>query len=56
MHVEREAHRAKFWLAPVRLARSGGFNSAEILRLERLVTEQEQLLMRAWNEYFTATE
>ena len=24
VHIEREAHRAKFWLSPVRLARSGG--------------------------------
>jgi hypothetical protein len=25
--------KAKFWLAPVRLARSGGFGAAELLRL-----------------------
>jgi hypothetical protein len=30
IHVERDAHVAKFWLEPVRLARSGGFGRAEI--------------------------
>jgi len=56
VHVEREAYRAKFWLAPVRLARSGGFGAAELLHLERLVIEREQLLSRAWDEYFTTTD
>ena len=56
VHVEREANRAKFWLGPVRLARSGGFGAAELQRLERLVIEQEQLFLRMWDEYFTITE
>lgn len=56
VHIEREANRAKFWLDPVRLERSGGFGAAELLRLERLVIERQELLLRAWNEYFTATE
>jgi hypothetical protein len=50
VHVEREAHRAKFWLAPVRLARSGGFSAAELRQIERLVVEREELLLRAWDE------
>jgi len=56
VHVEREANLAKFWLDPVRLERSGGFGAAELLRLERLVVERLELRLRAWNEYFTATE
>ncbi|MBI2822983.1 MAG: DUF4160 domain-containing protein, partial [Acidobacteria bacterium] len=56
VHVERESNRAKFWLDPVRLARSGGFGAAELLRLERLVAERQQLLLRAWDDYFTITE
>jgi hypothetical protein len=56
IHVERDANRAKFWLAPVRLARSGGFGAAELLRVERLVVEREGLLLRAWDEYFTTPE
>ena len=30
VHVEAGAHVAKFWLAPVRLAWSGGFSEREI--------------------------
>lgn len=56
VHIEREAHRAKFWLSPVRLARSGGFGAAELLRLGRLVAEREALFLRAWDEHFTASE
>ena len=52
VHVERDASRAKFWLDPVRLARSGGFGPAELQQVERLVTAQAQLLLKAWNEYF----
>ena len=56
VHVERDANRAKFWLDPVRLVRSGGFGSAELQQVERLVIAREQLLLRAWNEYFIITD
>lgn len=56
VHIERDASRAKFWLAPVRLARSGGFGAAELLRLERIVSERQSALSEAWNEYFTNAE
>jgi hypothetical protein len=56
VHIEREANRAKFWLTPVRLARSGGFGPAELLRLERLANDRQSLLLEAWDEYFTAAE
>lgn len=56
VHVERDANRAKFWLAPVRLARSGGFGAAELLRIERLVIKRDSLFLRAWDEHFTTAE
>ena len=40
VHVEREANWAKFWLKPVRPARSGGFSAAELRRIERIVWQQ----------------
>jgi hypothetical protein len=52
IHVERDEDVASFWLDPVRLARSGGFRPAEMRDLARLVTEQRQTLMEAWNDYF----
>ena len=56
IHVERDTQRAKFWLYPVRLARSGGFGAAELQYLERLVIAREDLFLRAWNEYFIVTD
>ncbi len=40
-------HTAKFWLEPVRLQHSGGFGRNEINRLHKLVTEQQEHLLRA---------
>ncbi len=53
VHVERDDKVAKFWLDPVRLQRSGGFGSNEINRMQRLVDEHREELMRNWNEYFS---
>jgi hypothetical protein len=56
VHVERDANRAKFWLDPVRLARSGGLGAAELQQVERLVIARQQLLLGAWDEYFIITD
>ncbi len=52
MHVERDDNVAKFWLDPVRLQNSGGFRRTEINRIQRLVEENREDLLRSWNEYF----
>lgn len=52
IHVEREDKIAKFWLTPVRLHSSGGFNRTEISRMQKLVLKHRQQMMEAWNEYF----
>jgi hypothetical protein len=52
VHVERERFGAKFWLDPLRLERSRGFDRSEIQQLERLVAEEAAFLLRAWHEYF----
>lgn len=53
VHVERDAQMAKFWLTPVRLQDSGGFKRVELRRVERLVEENVEDLLRAWNEFFS---
>ena len=53
VHIERDADVAKFWLDPVRLQRSGGFGSSEINRIQKLVEERREELLRSWNEYFS---
>jgi hypothetical protein len=52
VHVERERYKAKFWLRPVRLQASGGFSRAEINRIQRVVQDRQEDLLRAWHEYF----
>lgn len=43
---------AKFWLEPVRVARSREFGRAELQRIQKLVTEHRQRLTEAWDDYF----
>jgi len=52
VHIERDGDIAKFWLKPVRLHSSGGFNRPEIARLTSLVIEHRTDLLVEWNAYF----
>lgn len=52
VHVQRDTAAAKFWLSPVALARSRGFQAQELTRLFHLVTENRGKFEGAWNEYF----
>jgi hypothetical protein len=53
-HVERDDNVAKFWLNPVRLETSGGFSRSEINRIQKLVEENRETLLRGWNAHFNA--
>ena len=55
IHVERDDKVAKFWLEPVRLERSGGFARREINRIQRVVEQNAEALLRSWNEYFESS-
>lgn len=52
VHVERDDRTAKFWLNPVTLQQSGGFDRHEILRIQKIVEEHEIRLVEAWNAFF----
>ena len=52
VHVERDDDEAKFWLRPVKLERSGGFNRQELRKIESLVGDNVEAMLRSWNEYF----
>jgi hypothetical protein len=52
VYVERNASVAKFWIDPVRLARSRGFRRAELREITRLVNEHAKELLEAWDDYF----
>ena len=53
VHVERERNKAKFWLDPVRLQNSGGYNRNEINRIQRLIEENQKMLLEKWNDFFS---
>lgn len=53
VHVEREDKVAKFWLNPVRLARSGGSLAGSSAKSKHCCGH-EAALIGAWNEYFGA--
>ncbi len=52
VHVERDDKTAKFWLGPVRLQQSGGFARPEIARIQKIIEENKEHLVEAWNDYF----
>lgn len=52
IHVEHDDNIAKFWLDPIRLRSSGGFNRIEITKIHKLVTDNHKALLEAWHEYF----
>ena len=52
VHAERDDNEAKFWLRPVKLERSKGFTRQELRRVESLIRERAEAMLRSWNEYF----
>jgi len=52
IHVERDEKIAKFWLDPIRLQRSGGFERMEIGKIHKIIRENQSKLLEVWNEYF----
>ena len=52
VHVHSAGKTAKFWLKPVALARSDGFHSRELGKLQDLVEEDRESFLEAWHDYF----
>ena len=53
IHVERDNQIAKFWLEPIRLQNSGGLKSKELNRIQRLIEENLEEFIEAWDEHFS---
>lgn len=53
IHVQRDRQVAKYWLDPVRLARSGRFAAHELHEAEALVRDNETEFLEAWHEFFS---
>jgi hypothetical protein len=52
IHVVSGDGEASFWLSPVRLRESWGYNRPEVERIRRLVDVHRDEILRRWNEFF----
>lgn len=52
VHVEKGGAAAKWWLDPIREARSAGFNRADRSRIGRIVRDHHGYLLGRWREAF----
>jgi hypothetical protein len=51
IHVEKGDDVAKFWLDPIELDSSYGFNASEVNKIRKMVIENAENLIKAWNEH-----
>jgi hypothetical protein len=54
IHVKAGGDEAKFWLNPVQLVVNYGFIGRELAEIQRLIEENRNSLIEAWNEHFSA--
>ena len=52
VHVARDDCYAKFWLDPAALGSTGRFSASELRSIERIVLENRERFLEAWNEFF----
>lgn len=52
VHIDRDRDSVKFWLLPVSLARNIGFSAKELRNIEKIVRDNQEILLEAWNDYF----
>jgi hypothetical protein len=50
IHVESGDKYAKYWLTPIALARSAGYNAQELSQIRFLVEKHRSFFKEKWNE------
>lgn len=50
VHVGKAEMEAKYWLIPVALAKSRRFRNHELREIERLLTDYQDELLKAWHK------
>jgi hypothetical protein len=53
IHVATFDGECKYWLSPVRLARSENVKPIDMRKIEITLIENENFILEKWNEYFT---
>lgn len=51
VHVERENKICKFWLVPLTLTRTHGFNARELNVIRRIIEKYRDIILEAWHEH-----
>ena len=51
VHVNRDKASYKVWLVPVALASSLAFRAGELREIERLISMNRAILLKAWEEF-----
>lgn len=53
IHVLSPDGEAKFWIEPIiEIATTYGFDTKDLGRIEALIREKEDVIRKAWNQYF----
>lgn len=52
IHIESGGKTAKFWLDPLVLQANYGFNRNDMKKISKIVKDNKDQLMEAWDEYF----
>jgi len=50
VHVGKEGQEAKYWLDPVGVARAGRFKPVDLREIERVIKENLDFLLSAWEK------
>lgn len=52
IHIEKDDAYAKFWLKPIKLAKSKGFNATELAKIRGIIEKHQKIFIRKWDEFF----
>ena len=50
IHVTKAGNESKFWLDPIRVAREGRFRKSDLREIERIIGDNLEFLLKAWNK------
>ncbi len=52
IHVEKDKKTVKYYLQPLELVKSRGFNASELKKIGIIIEDNLELLKQKWYEYF----
>lgn len=54
VHIRKAGQEAKFWLNPIRPAKLGRFKKGDMRRMQRILEENQKIILERWNEHFNS--